>query len=171
MLDIDDLIDFKNKWFYLAIATTLLTSILGINISSKVENFKNNLMARRICFVFLFLFFVIDNVVSIIAIIKCPHAFISYFWSVYLPLFLLPITVIGCGIDIIIKLAKYGCTSMFLSKIDNQMLFLVFIKVSYALAYGSIFSIIWILIDYMMVVFKLMLIPDPYDYDYEKKNK
>lgn len=168
MLDIDDLIDLLNWQFYLPIVSTVLSAFIGIYIYSRIYQSKNS-SSNIIYFIALILIFFADLTIYIVIIRICSHKFISYFFSIYLPLPLLFITIIVVINSGIKTIKKFKWTMEAISNYASQLFIVVTIKCCFALAYGSANAIIWIFIDYIATLAKIMSISDQFELSYDKK--
>ncbi|OHT07979.1 hypothetical protein TRFO_23680 [Tritrichomonas foetus] len=171
MLLIEDLVDFTNAWFYVGILCPLFLGLLGVSIHTRISEVKYSVLTRKIYFLALFLLLFIDNIVFILSVKYCPHAFISYLWSIYVPLIVLFLTIIFCSIFAIKSLSKYGFTIHALNDMNGIFFFVIGTKISYCLAYGSLCGIIWILVDFILTLVKLLLIPESFGIAYEDNKK
>lgn len=168
MLDIDDLIDFTNKWFYIAILSVILFGYFQLKVCSHLSVIRHDRTFQIICFLLLFTFYLIDLVIYIVAIKKCPHTFINNFFSVYIPLFSLFSIIITCIIEAFKTIAKYGWTLESVLEYSPWSFLLVGIKISFALVYGSLCAILWILFDFVMALGKMMIFTDEVRYSDKK---
>lgn len=169
MIEIDDLITFSNIWFYIAFISVSFFGIIDLIIYNKIRESNITKQNALRYFVLLCVFYFTDLSIYIIAIRKCPHTFISYFFSIYLPLpalLLIAITSIFAAFSII---NKYKWKIQSICAYLPYSFLLIGIKVSFALAYGSLCAVIWILTDFVFSLCKMFSLTEVYELYYEKK--
>lgn len=169
MLDIDDLIDLTSMWFYIPIISVLLFGLIGIFINSRIYNNKSNEKLNVLLFIILLAGFLLDLSIYIVSIRKCSHIFISYFFSIYMPLLLVFITIINSIFSIFKSINKFRWTIEAIVDFIPQSFFVITIKICFGLAYGSLSSIIWILFDFIITLVKTLFISERFEITYDKK--
>lgn len=169
MLDIDDFVDLTNWQFYIPIISAILVGCIGIIIYSKILQNNTNQGMNIIYFAILILLFFADLAAYIISIRICSHRFISYFFSIYLPLPLLFITIFFVIYSGIKSIKKFKWTIQAINDFSSQLFIIVSIKCCFLLAYGSISAIIWIFTDYLVTLAKVMYIAQKFELSYDKK--
>lgn len=169
MIEFVDLITLSNRWFYIAFISPIAFGIADFQMYNKIRSSKTNPGQSIKYFVFLFLFYLFDLSIFIISIKKCPHTFISYFFSIYIPLptlFFVIISSLSASAKVIKKRNwKIEAICDFLP----YSFLMVGIKISFALAYGSICGVIWILIDIIMTLCKMFSLTETLELYNEKK--
>ena len=169
MLDIDDLVDMTTWWFYIPIISVVLIGLTGMAIHSRIFQNKTNQTKNILYFIILIILFLVDLIIYIYSIRICPHKFISYLFSIYIPIPLLFVTIALVVISGIKSIKKFKYTIEAINNLAFQLFLIVSIKCSFALAYGSLSAIIWIFADYIVTLGKFMVISDKYDASYDKK--
>ncbi|KAK8839862.1 hypothetical protein M9Y10_031574 [Tritrichomonas musculus] len=171
MIDIDDLISFSNKWVYIALLTNAITGFIGINI---YDNIRIMRLSEPKCikyFILLGLLFFTDLLIYIISIRKCPHEFISYFFSIYLPLpaFFGIIVLLIRGAVSVLKTHKWKIETI--CEYLPYMFLAIGLKICFAFAYGSLCAVFWILLDFIMTLIKMFSLTESLELSYNSKKQ
>lgn len=169
MIEIDELVTLTNKWFYIAILSVIVFGIIDLIIYDKIRGSKINKQSGFKYFVLLFLSYISDLFIFIFSIKKCPHTFISYLFSIYIPLptlFFIIIASISAAINVI---KKYDWKIEAICDFLPYSFLIIGIKACFSLAYGSLCGLIWILVDIIITLSKMFTLTETFELYYEKK--